>query len=517
MKRLAIALLVVAALLAGCGRQAAPPPPGFDLSNAAVGDVLQDAWVSDGAGGYFVDRANAFSLYTTTWEAAIAGQEHLPTGLVPSSVASWVDPALRGQLSASDLPPIAQLDDAVQLLGSTVDKSVVADTLAKLHGNGGYRSDFTEASTDPGATAIALQLLDRFGLPIPSDVATNVSEALTATTPAQAEAAPPANVVTLLQAGAAIPALRSTLRGDGLVPALADALGRIPADPAWLATESTLHSVASTVGLSLPPVSCGSLVGADGQVRLSGQSTPDPQATFYASRLGCTHLTALPAHSRAGWPTADATAAALASTAAAMRVADDLGVANRYAAQVGHEVTATWLPAAKQTEDRANLRLLAAAVGGQLPAIVDKALPAPTVDAKTDSATLLMELAAQPRAPAGASNAVRSASSQSAMVRAGLWQLASVELADPALHQQATNLVRPLEVRPGVYADGSGRKASLTASIIGSWITGRGAGATEDWARAGLLSTAIQLPMAMLASVLDCRADACRNAFPVAF
>jgi hypothetical protein len=553
----------LAAVAAACG-PAGTPEPGAATPAAVRVDarqLLRDAWVTDGRRGYFVDGADSatatpFSLYETAWRlrlAARSGQD--PRRLVdPGRLRPWVTAAEQGRLDSSGLPAIAQIDLAVDALlttGGTVDRGQVAHALESLRAGGGYRTAPSARTPDAGATAVAVRTLTRLRLPVPGPVRAADSRAL-ADLSGRHTAVVPDQVVPVLQTAAALGVTGvDRERAVRLARAAEGALSPMGADPVRLASEGALRDAAVALGARLPrfdPATCDGRVRRDGGIALPGGSRSDPQATYWALRLGCSAVRAPApgAHSRAGWPTEQARESALSASAAAVAVAArSVGGVAGFAGPLARQVREVWLPRVARPApydtaelvDRVNLRQVAGALGPSVTDDVDKGLPTSTlrgVKATDDARLLLGTLDARGSTPArhalcAARSPLRTAAARSggSLVRAA-WLAAAADLChDPGLRTRATETARTARVTAAVYRAGTG--PSFEASVLGTWIERPRTDALTAWARAGLchgdrcaetparLRATDHTPLRTLAVLLAARAGDYGGLFPVAF
>jgi hypothetical protein len=356
------------------------------ISDQKAARLLDDAWVSDGHRGFFIDgagsaRTPAFSLYETLWQLRLARRAGRDSdGVKPAQVQVWIGGALDGNLTASHLPSIAQIYYAVEILrqvGAPIDRPRVARALERLRSGGRYRSNVDSRTPDWGSTSLAMRICMTLGLPIPPAVAREAKEAL-----AHLE------TVTASDLGRAISLLEiaGQLRQRRVAPLLRAAaalLATVRPDAVWLSYRASLRGVATRLSVSLPPIGddlCGAVLNAEGGVSLPGERSSDAQASFYASVLGC--RVSLPAspHARGGWPTPAAVAGSLAASTAAARVAARLGrlgsFASPLAAQVREHWLRQWLGARnRKPEDEANLRILAPRISAALDREIQASLP----------------------------------------------------------------------------------------------------------------------------------------------
>jgi hypothetical protein len=388
-RRHALAAVLAAAALVLDACAGAPTDPVTPPSTDTVRALLADSWVGDGNRGFFVDASSpsAFSLYDTEWNLHLAERTGRgDAGLNAEAVARWLQPALAGEADA-DLPLIAQLDGAVRTLtrlGRRVDPVTVARTLAGLHRPGGYASGKTISTPDWGSTAIAVHIESTLGLPVPADVISAASRAISAPTAGM----PVARRIALVQISANVP-IPST---QDIARAAEAALADTPPDAAWLAAEFSLREATQRLHIPLPALGtarCRPLVNATGTVTLPGQRTADPQATFYADWLGCGGgKPMLPPHSRAGWPTRSAVEKAIGVSVDAFRIARDIGVDGDYAAPLTRQVREVWLPGLRgktpaSDPNVVNVKLLATALGPSVAVDASAALPLGTAEIPT--------------------------------------------------------------------------------------------------------------------------------------
>jgi hypothetical protein len=556
------------AVCAACGPAAGGPAPGGTSGAGAVTpaarvdarQLLRDSWVTDGRRGWFVDGADSpsgspFSLYETAWRlrtAALSGRV-TRLGVAPGRLRAWVAPAERGRLDSSGLPAVAQVDLAVDALlsaGGRVGRTDVARTLESLRGGADYRTGPSAQRPDPGSTAVAVRVLTRLGLPVPEQVREGNSRAL-ARLSAQDAAAEPGQVVSVLQTAAALGVTGADRdHAAALAEAARRALARLDVDPVRLAAESALRTAAGRFGARLPrfdPASCDGRVLRDGGIALPGAGQSDPQATYWALRLGCSAVRtpAAGAHSRAGWPTQQARESALSSSAAALAVARLTGQTAEFAAPLARQVREVWLPRVDRPApydtadlvDRVNLRLIARTLGGAVTGDIGRRLPAPTlhgVRATDDARLLLSTLDAHGSATAehalcADGSALRTAARRTggSIVRAAWLAAAADACHDPELRRHAVATARALRAGEAVYR--AGDAPSFEASVLGTWVERPRTDAAAAWARAGLcrgdrcaetpdrLRMADHTPLRTLAALLAARAGRLADLFPVSF
>ena len=522
----AAAAVVVAVLAAApTGRARADGDTGAAVAAAAFPDVaglLRDAWVSDGAQGYFVDnplgaQQPVFDLYQTRWEL-----EAHPVRLDGAAVTAWTADALLGQAPSTGLPAIAQIQYAVrirQLAGvpvSGAERQAVQQALGRLHGGGGYASGAGE-QPDLGSTAEALQILGAVGLPVPAGIEL-----------------PAAGATLSLSEALSVVEIRAALGQDVRTAAaqLEAALAKTTPDALWLSAQYALRQLPGSGGLpSLADGACGNAVSRDGAVSLPGQHGSDPQATFYAVRLGCAGAreSAAAPHSRAGWPTAQAAAGSAAASLAALRLAGDAGLTTQYAAPLRRELAAVWLPAAvSATGDgtdavvrRLDVRLLGVGLGVEL-----HGLPVPDGVVPENPAARLPALEEVSLAPsAAARQRLRQAVAQDrtaapSMADAVWLELAAGVLGDADLGHRARQEAGRLCSAAGSSrrcAESSGGAASLSATALGLWIL-RPVGATAaepGWTAAGMAAQA--LPLATLVLLDELRLGQYGGPLPLLF
>ncbi|WP_189710573.1 hypothetical protein [Streptomyces anandii] len=522
-------------------------------------ELLRDSWVTDGRRGWFVDGAAStaqppFSLYETAWRLRLTALHAARPAVDHERLRLWVRAAERGRLDSSGLPPVAQVDLAVDALltsGGTADRADVGRTLEALRQGGGYRTAPSAARTDPGSTAVAVRVLSRLGLPVPEPVRQANSAALQAV-PVREAATAPGEVVPVLQTAALLGVTGADrTRAAALATAAARALSAYPVEPVRLAWEGALRDAAPRLGARLPAfpaAACDGHVLPDGGIGLPGARQGDPQATYWALRLGCSavRVPAAGAHSRAGWPAGQTDQTALSATAAALALARRTGQSAEFAGPLARQVREVWLPRERRPApydtarlvDRVDLRLVARALGGALAREVDRGLPAPSlrgVRATDDARLLLTALDAadspaarrtmcatgSPLRPAGA------AGGGASIVRAARLAAAADLCHDPALARRAR--AGAAAVRAGTALYRSGTALSFEASVMGTWIERPRADAVTAWTRAGLctgdlcaetparLRTADHTPLRTLAALMAARAGDYGALFPVAF
>ncbi|MZD06258.1 hypothetical protein GTW43_14320, partial [Streptomyces sp. SID5785] len=521
----------VFALAAGCAPAdtASTPADGATRGGAAVRaerpadapDLLRDAWVSDGRRGWFVDPAGTgdaspFSLYETAWRLRLAALDGGAddTGLRPDRMRRWLEPAERGRLDSSGLPPVAQVDlavDALDSAGGDADRTTVARTLETLRSGGGYRTAPSADATDPGSTAVAVRVLTRLKLPVPQPVRADALRALRALTP-QSAAADPGRAVPVLQTAAAL-GVGATDRDHAatLAGSTARALSRLGAEPVRLAWEGALRESADRLGARLPafpPATCDGRVTPDAGIALPGSKSSDPQATYWALKLGCTAVRAPApgARSRAGWPVPQPGRpgeGALATTAAALVLARAHGGTDAFAGPLTRQLREVWLPlsdgaAPYDTADlaaRVNVRLVAGSLGGDAARAVRHDLPAPSLrgiragdearllltafDARDTHAVDTLCAAGSPLRAAGPGT-----TGGGSVIRAVRLAAAADLCDDPDLRRDAVAAARDARQGPALYR--SGKKVSLEASVMGTWVERPRTDAVEAWTRAGL-------------------------------
>ncbi|WP_371671448.1 hypothetical protein OG985_29795 [Streptomyces sp. NBC_00289] len=590
------ALLAVAGACGPAGAGQAPGPDGASGPGAAAAEpvridareLLRDSWVTDGRYGWFVDGADtagrptaatrtpaatgttpatqtaaaagsvqsAFSLYETAWRLRIAALPGVRTRVHvdPDRLRLWAASAETGRLESSGLPALAQVDLAVDALltaGGTVDRAGVARTLESLRDGGDYRTGLSARTPDPGGTAVAVRVLTRLELPVPEPVRTANSRALNALS-AQDAAGAPGEVVPVLETAAALDVTGADRdRAAALAEAAERALTRLDVDPVRLAAEAALRTAAGRLGARLPRFAasaCDGRVLSDGGIGLPGAGRGDPQATYWALRLGCSAVRAPApgAHSRAGWPSARARESALSASAAAMAVARTTGQTAEFSRPLARQVREVWLPRTDgpapydtaELVDRVNLRQLARALGGAVTRDVARNLPAPTprgIRPADDAGLLLSTLDARGSTAAedalcAPGSPLRTASSRrtgGSILRAA-WLAAAADLChDPALRTRAVAVARARRTADAVYR--AGADPSFEASVLGTWIERPGTDAVAAWTRAGLcrgdrcaetarlLPTTDQTPLRTLAALLTARTGHYENLFPVSF
>ncbi|MER6121625.1 hypothetical protein ABT173_02770 [Streptomyces sp. NPDC001795] len=561
------AVLAVAAACGPAGAGGAPAPGGTSVGSAVAPaarvdarELLRDSWVTDGRRGWFVDGAasadrSPFSLYETAWRLRLAalGGGGARTGVDPERLRLWVSPAERGRLDSSGLPAVAQVDlavDALLAVGGTVARTDVARTLEALRSGGDYRTGPSAQRPDPGATAVAVRVLTRLGLPVPEPVRQANSHAL-ARLSARDAAAAPGEVVPVLQTAAALGVTGADRdHAAALAEAAERALARLAADPVRLAWEAALRDAAGPLGARLPRFAastCDGRVLRDGGIGLPGAEQSDPQATYWALRLGCSAVRApaAGAHSRAGWPTEQAREAALSASASALAVARRTGQTAEFAGPLAREVREVWLPRldhpapydTAQLVDRVNLRLVTRALGDAVYRDVDRRLPAPSLRGvrPTDDALLLLSTldargsATAERALCAAGSPLRTAvaGSGTSIVRAAWLAAAADACHDPDLHRRALAAARAVRAGTALYR--SGTAVSLEASVMGTWIDRPRTDAVTAWANAGLcrgdrcaetprqLRTTDHTPLRTLAVLLTAHTGDYGGLFPVSF
>ncbi|MEU2398655.1 hypothetical protein OG411_24100 [Streptomyces pseudogriseolus] len=558
-----------AVLAAGCGpsgTDGVPAPGGTPGAGAAaparvdVPELLRDSWVTDGRRGWFVEGAGSasrppFSLYETAWRlrtAALPGRHGEGVHVRPVRLRRWIRTAEAGRLDSSGLPPVAQTDLAVQALraaGGSVDRARVARALESLRDGGDYRTGPGAHTAGPGGTATAVRVLTLLDLTVPEPVVTAHRRALRELTAGEA-AADPGRAVPLLETAAAL-GVPDTGRDHvaALARAALRALTPLDADPVRLAAEGTLRDAARRLGVRLPrfdPRTCDGQVLPDGGIGLPGAGHGDPQATYWALRLGCTAVRApaAGAHSRAGWPTQGARESALSTSAAAVAVAVAAGRTAEFAVPLTRQVHEVWLPrlddpapyGTAELADRVNLRQIAGALGADLARDVQRRLPAPSprgIRPDDDARLLLAALDARGSAPGRAAlcPVLRTAAARGdgggSLVRAA-WLTAAADLCDlPRLRDRARELAGRARLDEAVYRAGDG--PSFEASVLGTWVERPRADAVTAWTEAGLcaagrcaetpdaLAAADHTPLRTLAVLLAARKGAYEALFPVSF
>lgn len=534
------------------------PAPGDARVDAA--GLLRDSWVTDGRRGWFVDGAGSatrspFSLYETAWRLRIAALPGHRTSvhIEPDRLASWVRRAEEGRLDSSGLPAVAQVDLAVDALltaGGTVDRTRVAATLEALRDGGGYRTGRAAAASDPGATAVAVRVLTRLGLPVPGPVRSANARAVARLSPRDA-AARPGRVVPALETAAALGTTGASRdRAGALTQAAVRALARLDADPVRLASEAALRRTADRLGVRLPrfdPATCDGQVLPDGGIGLPGAERSDPQATYWALRLGCSAVRAPApgAHSRAGWPTEQARESALSASTAAMTVARTTGHTDEFAAELTRQVREVWLPRLEHHRppyrtadlaDRVNLRLLARTLGPPETRHVTRRLPPPSPRGirATDEARLLLAALDASGSPSArrtlcaAGSPLRQAphGTGGSLVRAARLTAAADTCDDPELRRRAMATARRSRASDAVYR--AGDTVSFEASVLGTWVERPRTDAVAAWTAAGLcradrcaetpahLPTTDHTPLRTLAALLTARSGDYAGLFPVA-
>jgi hypothetical protein len=455
----------------------------------------------------------AFSLYETYWQLRLAARCGRGSGGVrAASVQAWLGPALDGQLDASGLPPVAQIDYATQilgLLGGSTDAAGVARAIERLRAGGGYRTGPAAAAPDWGSTALAVSVLNRLGLQVPAAVLRSATAAAVAG-PAGGESLP--QLIALAQLAAQLaPGPGSTLlaaaqRLVGIADRGLQVTGQRP-DAAWLVLAAGLRQAAAALGTAVTAAGRqvgGRLAGArDGGVPLPGQLDADPQATFAALELGCPAWPRVTARSRAGWPP-PAAAADPGPSAAALRIAREIGFAGRFREPLRRQLDEVWLWQANTADDaaarmrRVNLRQLAAGLGPQVSRRAARSLPRPVFgpghDAGGDAALLLALLELASSAPLPAERAAAMSYSLAAarrggapvLIRAAWLALAGRLFDDPVVYGQGACLARRLRWGEGVYAASPAAAPSLTASAMGVWIERPADHVLLHWRAAGI-------------------------------
>lgn len=497
----------------------------------------------------------AFSLYETYWQLRLAARcGRGSDGVRVACVQAWLGPALDGRLDASGLPPIAQIDCATQilgLLGGSTDAARVARAVERLRAGRGYRTGPAAPGPDWGSTALAVGVLARLGLEVPAAVPLSATAAAVAA-PAGGESLP--QLIALAQLAAQLaPGPGSTLlaaaqRLVGIADRGLQVTGQHP-DAAWLVLAAGLRQAAAALGMPAPVA--GRQVGGrllrtpDGGVPLPGQLYADPQATFAALELGCPARPRAAARSRAGWPH-PAAAADPGPSAAALRIAREIGFTGRFREPLRRQFGEVWLQQANTADDaaarmrRVNLRQLAAGLGPQVGRCADRALPRPVFgpghDAGSDVPLLLALLELASSAPLPAERAAAMSYSLAAagrggapvLVRAAWLALAGRLFDDPAVYGQGASLARRLRRGIGVYAASPASPPSLTASAMGVWIERPADHVLWHWRAAGLCPdresgaagerrpAAGKLPLRALAIMLAARHRRYRDLLPFA-
>ena len=529
-----LAALLAVVGVAGCGRDApAAPAPAtaHRLDPADLAALLRDSWVSDGTRGFFIDGAHgtaspAFSLYDTYWQLRLGGGN----GVSAAAVAGWLNGDLDAGTNTSGLPAIVALDYAVStltLLHAPVDAGRVRTGLERLRQGGLYRQDLTAGAPDWGSTAVAVRLLTRLALPVPTEVTAATAAALAA-----GRAPTPGAMVALLETVADLsaggPAGPPPPAVGALARAVEDTLAPATPDAAWLSAQYALRRAAAALHLGVPPIdrtACAAVVGADATVRLPGQNSGDPQATFYARELGCTggRTPAVPPHAPAGWPTRAAVDGAPAASAAALRVADRLGLGGGYRPALARQLRDVWLrPGPVASTTAANLALLAA----QLPPGTGAAPPATVAGTGDDTALLVraIELSATgDRSGSAKASFVAAAATPRpgrSMTRAAWLALAGRLFDVPQLRAEAASEAAQLRIAPGIYAAGrttaTGPAAgSLDASAIGAWIERPPADLATRWQGQSWYPAADRMSWRTAAVVLAAQERDLTGLFPV--
>ncbi|GHD90572.1 hypothetical protein [Streptomyces naganishii] len=522
-------------------------------------ELLRDSWVTDGRRGWFVDGAasadrSPFSLYETAWRLRLAALNPGRPAVDPERLRLWARPAERGRSDSSGLPPVAQIDLAVDALltaGGTADRADVGRALEALRQGGGYRTAPSAARTDPGSTAVAVRVLTRLGLPVPVPVRQADAAALERLSAREAATAP-GEVVPVLQTAALLGATGADrTRAAALATAAARALSAYPVEPVRLAWEGVLRDAAPRLGARLPAfpaAACDGHVLPDGGIGLPGARQGDPQATYWALRLGCSavRVPAAGAHSRAGWPAGQTGQTALSATAAALALARGTGRSAEFAGPLARQVREVWLPRERRPApydtarlvDRVDLRLVARALGGALAREVDRGLPAPSVRGvrAADDARLLLTALDAGDSPAARRTvcatgsplrAAPAAGGGASIVRATRLAAAAGLCHDPALARRAR--AEAAAVRAGTALYRSGTALSFEASVMGTWIERPRADAVTAWTRAGLCEgdlcaetparprTADGTPLRTLAVLTAARSGDYGALFPVSF
>jgi hypothetical protein len=313
---------------------------------------LRDSWVVDSDGGYFVADAwsadnTPFSLYLTYWGARREQAVHANTGLASASVVRWTSSALRGRQPTSGLPAIAQIGFAVRLqslVGATVDVSAARRALAALLSDGRYRAS-PAVEADWGSTGLAIETLKTIGEHPSPDTLRAYASALPGL-PTEEPVDFQALIDEFVPLARGAVELRGELDGTKLAaigrsfPVLARAVSTLPPSAGRVSATVDLLDVAEAMHLDRSLLNtdglCRGLVGPSGVVNVEGLDAGDPQVGWDAWRLGCSGISWQPtsAPSRSGWPSAGAREQSLSSTVAGFELAEALGVASKYEAQL---------------------------------------------------------------------------------------------------------------------------------------------------------------------------------------
>ena len=268
---------------------------------STIGNELAALWdpARDGSGGYGDTPTLAAppSLYYTAWTIRLADAAHLDLPFLDrNAVAEAVVASATSSNPVDDdarIPPAERLYLAVETL-RILDVPIpgtVIESIASLRAGQQYRSDRTAAEPDWPATYLAVQALAQTGQPVPSEV-----NSLARTQELTAKAA--ADPQTIMSFG--IPVLGTLSATPGLLaatePDLAAVLSNYTttllreggASAVTAAGLASIKDIAAAAGILPPtmPMNFLTLLPTGYYSIGEGQQHGDPQATFYAVRLG---------------------------------------------------------------------------------------------------------------------------------------------------------------------------------------------------------------------------------------
>lgn len=452
-------------------------------------DLLLDSWVSDGQIGFYVDDAwskarSPFSLYDTYWNLRLAEWDPgRSAGIEKHRVALWLRNALKGDHNVDSLSKITQLHYAVQvssLLGLSLDKQQVNQTLEQLRFGGNYRSNPQEAPSW-GETALAIEALALANLPVPKPVRSAIARAAVKQ-PAKLSLK---NVVSDL-----VPILRAigALNGAGLPRSLVArqvaralaVLDSAAADPLSLGPRTVLSRLARQFKVPVNSIAMTPCMPL-------GSHGLDLQLVYYAKQTGCLRDALPPAgpRSRAGWPTPRAISNSLRSTVAGLHLARAIGIqAGESKTKIQNMLRNVWMPEYEAAGDAASL-VLAARIQMVARSLGQEGMPGATSPDDSSDLSRMLSLYSISKSNGAAARRIIPQRPKS-MLDAATLELASRILGDAHLHEMATRVSNSLKLANDAHVlESEQTLPSMTATAIAAWIT-ESAIPRDAWVRWGM-------------------------------
>lgn len=397
----------------------------------------------------------------------------------------------------------------------SVDPELVRRSLDSLLVKGQYRTFEEQEKGNWGSTALAVRALSDLGQPIPSEVSNRAKEALLQALPVDGVNAVIQDLAPLLDIMSIDHTARRSLSPDYLNAAYRQALGKVSRmgpDVVGLAAEYQLRNAATSLNLvgaddKTISINCD-LVKPSGGVPLPGETHDDLQATYYALKVNCPTAVVPPPsiHSRAGWPDPlSSWSQSLRTSAAAVRVAHNVGMLDEFVPDLRRSLERHWIPAltAKRSANLETIVQVARvkeiafhagydtvrtshwSISGEDPISVLAYTIGLSVDVLSDDSSDAAEASLLRMA-----KSAEKFTDESPIYYAAILELASRSLKQDHLHSEAQAILAKLRISENVYRarldESAEVEASFTASVVGSWIDGATAFPQAHFVAAGV-------------------------------